>query len=428
MKKISPVAVKLIFIGLIIGVLCIANCLIGGKMKERKNTYDDAQYSISSSAGGSFYIKDVCIAIPYKQTYQGVEQDKIITKTRKGFKVITPEKVKYDADLQSEVRTLGIYKAPVYTGKLEINSSFNLGEIHNTYDTDYFLSEAMVIIPISSSSLLDKPVFEINRTNNPTFYYSCNSDYVNDFDGIACSFNASTSGVYNFSTTLDIRGSLSFMVKLDSAETKLKIKSDWTAPGFTNSAFLPDTRELTDDGFTANWSVPFTSSNSYSSIGFDFVEPVNLYKKLDRAQNYAFLFIIVPFIILFIFEIFASINLHPVHYLLSGAASVIFFLLLLSISEHLNFSAAYIIGALASGLLVSLYVMSITKKIKLGGIMSVMFVLLYGYLFFCLQSEDYALLMGSIFAFTILAGIMFVTRKVNWANLKKNDHTDLIKV
>lgn len=427
MKKISPVSIKLISIGAIIGGLCIINALIGGKMKDRERTYNDAQYKISKSAGSSFIIHDVKIAIPYVEYYKAVENNKNVTKTEKGVKLITPEKVDYNADLKSEIRPLGIYSAPIYSGKVEINSKINLETISDTSDITYYPSKARIIIPIHSASLLDKPTFTVNKTDKETYFYSGNRSVPNDFDGIACDFNASKTGIYDFSTVLNIRGSLKFNVALDSAETKLSVKSDWPSPGFTDYSFLPDTHDINDAGFSAKWSIPFCSENEDNLIGFDYIEPVNLYKKLQRAQNYAFLFIIVPFIILFLFEIFASINLHPVHYLLCGAASVIFFLLLLSISEHINFSISYIIGAIASGLLVSLYVMSITKKVKLGGIMSLMFVLLYGYLFFCLKSEDYALLMGSIFAFVLLATIMFITRKVNWSNLKKTINTALIK-
>lgn len=427
MKKISPVAVKLVFIGLIIGVLSIASCMIGSKMDERRYTYNDALDSISESAGGVFSVDGSFIGIPYTENYSTFEDNKWKTRTREGLKVVNLQTVKYNADLKSEIRNLGIYNAPIFTGELEINGCFNIPEFENDSSFTYYPEKTILIIPIKATSLMEKPMFEINKIKYESFYNSNVHKIMNDRDGIACRLQNIEPGIYNFSTVLKVRGSKRFMVNIDSAETKLYVKSDWNSPGFTGYEYLPDNREITDDGFTACWNVPFASENNKSSIGFDFIKSVNLYKKLDRAHNYAFLFIIVPFIVLFMFEIFASINLHPVHYLLSGAASIIFFLLLLSISEHLTFNIAYLIGAIASGILVSLYVMSITKKIKLGGIMSLMFVLLYGYLFFCLQSEDYALLMGSIFAFVILAGIMFITRKVNWSNLKKSDHTDLIK-
>ena len=133
---------------------------------------------------------------------------------------------------------------------------------------------------------------------------------------------------------------------------------------------------------------------------------------------YGFLFIIVPFIVLFLFEIFLKVNLHPVNYLLCGAASIVFFLLLLSFSEHIPFFAAYLVSAAASGVVTSFYVGSITRMPKTGFEMMGVFLIMYGYLYCSLKSEDYALLIGSIFAFILIAVLMIFTRKVDWNNLR----------
>ena len=126
-------------------------------------------------------------------------------------------------------------------------------------------------------------------------------------------------------------------------------------------------------------------------------------------------------IVLFLYELFMKIQLHVMHYLLCGAASIVFFLLLLSVSEHISFGAAYLVSSCASGLLTSSYVAAITKQFKTGIGMSGVFLLLYGYLFFSLKSEDYSLLIGSIFVFIIIAALMFFTRKIDWNNLGKNN-------
>lgn len=420
MKKPAPAAVKLIFIGLVIIILCIANGLITSKMNERERTYKKAQDEIASSAGGAFSISTVRIAIPYDEKKTVYENGVAVKKTVSGTKLFKPDEVKYDARLDSEVRSLGIYQSPIYTGSLGIKAAFSLPSLTAEEDIVYYPEDAVMVVSLKSSSLLEKPYFTINGEVSRCTFYSDGG-----LSGIACAFTVPDSGECTLSATLNIRGASSFLVNLDSSETTLNVTSDWISPGFTGFDYLPDTRELTDSGFSASWKVPYAMA--FEKIGFTFVEPVNLYQRLHRAQNYAFLFIIVPFIVLFLFEIFLHLNLHPVQYLLSGAASVIFFLLLLSLSEHIPFGLAYLIGAVASGLLVSLYVSSIAGKGRPGFIMSFVFLLLYSYLFFCLQSEDYALLIGSVFAFILLAVIMFLTRKVNWSNLKKQTDTDLMK-
>jgi inner membrane protein len=124
---------------------------------------------------------------------------------------------------------------------------------------------------------------------------------------------------------------------------------------------------------------------------------------------------------MFLFEIFADIVLHPVHYLLCGAATVIFFLLLLALSEHLPFVASYLIAAFASALLTSIYLASVTGKFKIGASMILLFSVLYAYLYLSLKSEDYAFLIGTLFAFCVLASVMFLTRKVNWSSLHRSE-------
>lgn len=421
MKKISPVTAKLFFIGLIIGILCISNALIGNKMKQRKYTYLDATNEIAKSAGNYFNLKNAWILIPYTEINN--------YKTTNNVLIQHATKIQYDTNLNSEMRTLGIYNSPVFTGTISIKSHFDLPKLTNNENRTYSFDKATIIIPMHSTSLLEKPIFTINNKTYDTFYNTTkneNSNIDKYYSGIACNIDLSNLNEIDLSTELKIRGSKEFNINLDSAETKLTIESDWPSPGFTEYSYLPDTRNITESGFTATWNIPF-ATESETKIGFKFIDVNNPYKKLERSHNYSFLFIIVPFIILFLFEVFTELNLHPMHYLLSGAASIIFFLLLLSLSEHIHFEIAYLISALASCLLVSLYITSITKKIKYGGIMSFMFILLYLYLLFCLKSEDYALLMGSLFAFIILAVIMFITRKVNWTNLKKSNNTALIE-
>ena len=123
-----------------------------------------------------------------------------------------------------------------------------------------------------------------------------------------------------------------------------------------------------------------------------------------------------------------NVSFHPVHYFLCGAANIVFFLLLLSFSEHVPFALSYLISAVASGGITSLYVASVTGKVKVGIEMSAVFAMMYSYLFISLKSEDYALLVGSLFIFMIIAVLMFVTRKVDWNNIKITDLKNLKKI
>lgn len=408
---------KLIFMGGVIGILLIGLLIISGQLSSREDTYQNAQHEISKSAGGILHIDGPFFVVPYRKTWEEkvYKNSTQFTETRvlNGYEYIPAESVNMDFNFDTETRPVGIYSAPIFTGKANVNAVFNVQVPADMGGVVYYPSKAVLCVLTQNTSLMERPVLNVNNTNYDTDFFN--------FDGVWALGTKIplTSGKFTLSTKLDLRGAIRFAYKISSKDTKVSVNSDWKSPGFTGFTFLPDFRKISDEGFSAQWHIPFGSTETDQNIGVDFVEPVNIYQKLHRAITYGFLFIIVPFLVLFLFEIFAKINLHPVQYLLSGAATVLFFLLLLAISEHALFEPSYIVAAVAASVTVSLYVISITKKYALGLIMMLMFTLLYTFLFFSLRSEDYALLLGSLFAFGILAGIMYVTRKVDWYNIAK---------
>ena len=145
--------------------------------------------------------------------------------------------------------------------------------------------------------------------------------------------------------------------------------------------------------------------------------PVDAYKKTERSVKYALLFLIIPFIALLISEIFSKIRIHPVQYCLIGFADIIFYLLLLSISEHLSFDSTYLICAICVSLSTLFYASAIFRQIKWGGLLSSVQFISYIFLYGTLQAEDYALLIGSIGLFIVLVLLMFITRKIDWYEL-----------
>lgn len=421
-KRFSGIGIKLIFITVVIIGLLIGLSFIKGQLSDREYSYREAKYQISESAGGKLNLSGPYIAIPYVKTidefvYKDNKQFKE-TKIIEGWEIISADYVNIETYLDAEVRPVGIYSSPIFTGDAGIAANFNIKPLNNKSNIDYNPEKAVVYIPIRNSSLTSSPVFTINGKN-----YETDLVRINELWGVGVTLPVSYEKL-NLTTNIGIRGADQFSYYISSKDTKLSLKSDWTAPGFTGFSYLPDKRTIDENGFSAEWNIHFGTTDISQYIGTSFIEPVNLYQKLHRATKYGFLFIIVPFIVIFLFEVFAKITLHPVNYLLSGAACVLFFLLLLGLSEHIPFDASYIIGAIAAGITVSLYIASVTKKYALGIIMAGMFVLLYGYLFLSLKSEDYALLIGSVFAFAILAMLMFCTRKIDWYSIKASQKNE----
>ena len=204
--------------------------------------------------------------------------------------------------------------------------------------------------------------------------------------------------------------------------------SSWHSPGFFG-IYLPSDHVVSDEGFTASWQINDLLTDLGHSehervlcswfvgqpkFGVKFIQPVDTYQVITRAAKYAVLFISLTFLVYFFAELFGKASLHPIQYLLVGMANCIFYLLLLSLAEHIRFNIAYFISTCASVSLIAFYSVSILKSRTKALVMFVLLSGLYTYLFVTLRSEAYALLIGSIGLFVILGLAMYLTRNVDW--------------
>jgi inner membrane protein len=205
----------------------------------------------------------------------------------------------------------------------------------------------------------------------------------------------------------------------------VRITSSWPSPSF-NGAFLPATREVTKDGFSANWKILHLNRNypqfwenarykvEASSFGLQLLLTADIYQKSTRLAKYSIMFLVFTFAAFFFSEIVSKRRVHPIQYLFIGMAILIFYTLVLSLSEHMHFNYAYILSAAAVTLLISGYAKAIISESRFAFTILGMLAVLYGYLFIVLQLEDYALIMGSVGLLVILAVVMYLTRKINW--------------
>jgi len=202
------------------------------------------------------------------------------------------------------------------------------------------------------------------------------------------------------------------------------LTSNWQDPNFMGE-FLPQQKQISKTGFDANWKVlemnrPFSQEfkslprlNDYS-FGVDFMIPVDNYQQNERSAKYGYLVIALTFLLFFLLQTLSKINIHPFQYLLIGLALIIFYTLLLSFSEQVNFTIAYLISGLATVLLIALFSKSIMKTWKFPMFILASLSALYTFIFVIIQLESYALLVGSIGLFIILAAVMYVSRRIEW--------------
>jgi inner membrane protein len=235
-----------------------------------------------------------------------------------------------------------------------------------------------------------------------------------------------------FSFELSLRGSEELRFLPAGKDTGVTLASPWTTPSFVG-AFLPRTREIGGQGFTASWRVPHFGRGypqswwdeevaldalEDTSFGVGLVLPADGYQQTERSVKYAVLFIVLTFATFYLLEVTSPVRLHPLQYLLVGCALCLFYLLLLALSEHTGFALAYLLGAGATVTLIAAYAAAILRLVRWGALIFGCLGALYGYLYVILRAEDLALLLGALGLFAILALLMYLTRELDWYELR----------
>jgi inner membrane protein len=229
---------------------------------------------------------------------------------------------------------------------------------------------------------------------------------------------------------LDLKGSEQLFFTPVGKTTVVDLKSSWPTPAF-NGTFLPDTHSVRTDGFDAHWKVLHLNRNypqvfmdaayniSYSSFGVDLIMPIDGYQKTTRSVKYAMLIILLTFLVFFFVEITQQKKIHPFNYIIVGFALCLFYTLLLSFSEYMEFSLAYLIATVMTVGAISYFIYYLFKGTRVFVAIGGMLALLYGFMFVLVQLESYALIIGSLGLFVVMCAIMNYTRRIDWYNLGK---------
>lgn len=240
--------------------------------------------------------------------------------------------------------------------------------------------------------------------------------------------DAKKPGAVPFAIHVDLRGMERLAFTPVGKETTVKVQADWGSPSF-QGAMLPMERRVAADGFSATWKTSWFATNldeafrkavegqtqpTIHELATAFIDPTDVYAQADRTVKYAVLFVFLTFTAFFLFEVQRRLRIHPLQYGLVGAAQAAFYLLLIALAEHIDFAYAYLAGAAACALLIAFYLAHVlghwVRGLGFGGMIGA----LYGALYLLVQSEDYALLLGSGLVFGALAAVMVATRKLDW--------------
>jgi len=418
----NPVMRKLLVIGLLVLVLLLPTAMIMLLIEERSAGKQGAINEVGRMWGGEQTITGPIISIPYRAVVKDEKGNRMQTVLYAHF---LPEQLNIHGTVNPQVRHRGIYEMILYNSDLHISAVF--GEMNFSalgIPEDRILwDKAFVSLGIDPRGLRSGGDIVWNNSR-----YAVNSGIPSSRStdtGISANIPVSGHRDRN-SLTMDLSlngcGQISFAPL--GKTTRVELASSWKDPSFTG-AFLPEERVVNDRGFSAVWRVlhlnrnypqQWTEDNARvreSAFGVRLFHPVDDYQKAMRSAKYAVLFILLTFVAFFLAEVIVRMSLHPIQYLLVGFSICLFYILLISISEHTTFRPAYLISSLAVTALIVFYSGSIVgnrMSVTVGGLL----VLLYGFLYVTLQLEDYALLLGSIGLFVILGSIMYLTRKIDW--------------
>lgn len=444
---------KMAIVGILVLILLIPSGMIQGLIRERQFRQQDVVTEVSSKWGFPQTITGPVLLVPYQKV---LNNEKGEPQTTTEYAYFLPENQVVIGTLSPEFRRRGIYDVLLYRSDVTLSGNFGLIDFSEwKIPAERILwNEAKLLLGIPDLRGIEERVNLTFRNQSKNFEPGLpNKDILES--GVIAPVDLSGTSPYTYSINLKLNGSDTFQIVPVGKETKVNLSGAWANPSFVG-AFLPENSEISEKEFRASWNVlhlnrefpeKWTGSTYHFktfpqnfskydefSRGVPIMEPgkfsgedagssafgvrllvgVDHYQKTERSAKYMILFVFLTFLVFFFVEVLSRRRIHPMQYLLVGFGLLIFYLLLLSLSEYVGFNLAYLIGSIATIGLISVYSLSVFHLRRLTVLLSGILVLLYGFLFVLLQLEDYALLLGSIALFVILAVIMFITRKVDW--------------
>ncbi len=415
---------KALTIAVLTLLMLIPGSMIQNLIQERQMRSWEAIEKINAKWSNSQILNGPVLVIPY-QTKTTNEKKSVVIENHT-FN-LTPENLNVQGKLIPEERHYGIYKSILYKSNLNITGNFRPVEVF-AENAEIKWNDAYVRIGVSDLRGISNNVnFVINGEK-----FNAETGGKEDFIGQGLviklkNFGESlkTKKMLDFSCTMDLRGSNDINFIPIGGTTNVQIGGNWPSPGFIGN-FTPEYK-LDDKGFSANWKILHFNRNISEtwhddnndktenlSFGVNLVNTVDHYQLNMRSAKYALMFIALTFVAFYFVELLTKKRIHPLQYLLVGIALILFYSLLLSISEQLNFSIAYLIAAIATIGMIVIYTSFIFKNKVQSIILALILVTLYTYLYVILQLEDVALLIGSIGLFIILGIIMFLTNRIKW--------------
>ena len=450
----KPLIFRILMIGGVILLLWVALQMVLGIVRERGSYRDEAERSIWQSYAGPQTLTGPIIVVPYKEVIAvppSAEQASSQSSNPAPVRfapattyreemhnlLVFPENLQVRTVVTPSERYRGIHKTIVYETASELSGTIELPDPKSTADLTestnhvrFELGQPYVVVGVTDMrGLVSDPVIQVGGTSLPmvqgTRLSSLPQGLNARIDASGMAGKPAAARIVPFSMKLTVLGAQSMAITPVAGLNQFSMQSPWPHPSFDGD-FLPRQRTVSTDGFRADWSI--TSFNTrvsdqlasarpvseLQSASVTLMEPVNIYVQAERAVKYGLLFVLLTFAGLYLFELVKTLRIHPIQYLLAGLALAMFFLLLVSLSEHVTFVVAYLVASAACIGLLGFYLTFVLRSWQRGLGFATLLTVLYGALYGLLVSEDNALVLGTALLFVTLVVIMAVTRKVDW--------------
>lgn len=428
-------------VGLLTLVLLIPLQYVKSLISERAHRQEGVINEINNQWGSNVYFCGPTLKVPYttytetKVTDEKTKKVSISRTSHTKYAYFFPEKLNIDSNVETKPLHRNNYETTVFNSEMNLKGNFiqpgfTEAEIP---EKDIQWEKATVIIRTNNNNLKSIDGAISIKLNNKEYsfepVYEENSSLLTSLETKAIKEVDIAKSITDFDMNISYKGSEELSIAPIGKVTQATVNSNWHTPSFGGN-FIPGDKKITDKGFTASWKIsqlnrPFTQKSfgvlpnvRKYSFGVKFLIPVDEYQQNERATKYGFLVIGLTFLIFFLIQSFSKINIHIFQYSMIGLALIMFYTLLISITEHSSFQLAYIIAGASVVVMIGLYSISILKGMKFPLFIVISLSALYTFIYVIIQLENYALLVGSIGLFLILGAVMFVSRKIDWNNTK----------
>ena len=396
-------------------------------INERADYRSEVVDAIEQSTSGSQKLAGPLIAIPITETLTRMENQKEVNYQRSWVYYWLPESLAVAGNQTVESRRVGIYSGQVWHNVLQIKASFDPLRLAALRKTNIVLGQPRLVVSVGDARGIG--AIHAPEVNGNVLSVEPGLGISGDGAGIHMPMPAlaEDNKPLEIAFSLDLNGTGEFSLVPLGRNSELQLTSNWPHPGFLGS-FLPTQREVSAAGYRAHWQsswfandmgsyfkddmeIPWSRLPAFSA---DVMSLADQYQLTDRATKYAILLIGLTFMAFFVFESLTRRPLHPMQYLLVGLSLVLFYLVLLALSEHIGFTAAWLAASLSGAVMNGIYLQAVLRGWRNSLLFVAALLLLDGVMWFLLHSEDSALLLGTGVLALALSVLMFLTRRVDW--------------